>query len=78
MPGGSGRSLSIVLGTWATWIVPFACAYTCDPVNAVSSPPMVTRYLIPSLSSPESTAAMCAGSFVGLVRLVPSSEPPRW
>ena len=25
MPGGSGRSLSIVLGTWATLIAPFAC-----------------------------------------------------
>jgi hypothetical protein len=43
MPFGSGRSLSIVFGTWATFTRPFASIAMRLAEEAVSSPPIVTR-----------------------------------
>ncbi len=43
MPWGSGKSLSMVLGTWATAIRPSASSATRRAEKAVSSPPMVIR-----------------------------------
>ena len=40
---GSGRSLSMVLGTWATASWPASAAAICALAKAVSFPPMVTR-----------------------------------
>src|SRR6266576_799225 len=48
-PPGSGRSLSMVLGTWATRSDPPAVSASLDAENAVSSPPMVTSASTSSL-----------------------------
>src|SRR5437762_286857 len=46
-PGGSGRSLSIVFGTWATASLPPSTRATAAAPDAVSSPPIVRRYEAP-------------------------------
>ena len=48
---GSGKSLSIVLGTWATRMLPPLRLSTWLPEKAVSSPPMVTSAVMPSFSN---------------------------
>jgi len=66
-----------VLGTWQTAIFPFAAFSTWVAVNAVSSPPMVMRYLTFSSVRALMTFAILAGSLVGFSRDVRMIEPPR-
>ena len=76
-PCGSGRSLSMVLGTWHTAILPAAAFSTCVAVKAVSSPPIVTRYFTPRSLSALTTLAIFSGLLVGFSRDVRMMEPPR-
>ena len=74
--GGSGRSLSIVLGTWTLRIVPCERSATVRDDSAVSSPPMVTRCVMPACCSVSMTACSASADLVGFSREVPSTEPP--
>ena len=77
--GGSGRSLSIVFGTWTLRIAPCERSATVRDESAVSSPPMVTRWLMPASRRVSITAWSASGDRVGFSREVPSTEPPaRW
>ena len=78
-PSGSGRSLSMVFGTWTTLIVrPILRAYseTAMELNAVSSPPMVTRCVTPSSVSVSTTVRRSDSFFVGLKRDIFRMQPP--
>ena len=74
--GGSGRSLSIVFGTWTLLIVPCDRSLTVRDESAVSSPPMVTRCVMPACCSVSMTACSASGDLVGFSREVPSTDPP--
>ena len=76
MCGGSGRSLSIVFGTWTLLIVPCERSLTVRDESAVSSPPMVTRCVMPACCSVSMTACSASGDLVGFSREVPSTDPP--
>ena len=76
MPGGSGRSLSIVLGTWATASLPSnACATAAAP-DAVSSPPMVNRYETSRRRNDSATLRRVSADRAGFAREVRKIEPP--
>ena len=77
--GGSGRSLSMVFGTWTLRIAPCERSLTVRDDSAVSSPPMVTRWVMPACCSVSMTACSASADLVGFSREVPSTEPPaRW
>ena len=77
--GGSGRSLSMVLGTWTTAIRPPAARATSEVAKAVSSPPMVRRYETSRRRSDSTTCWRASGDRVGLARAVRRIEPPsKW
>ena len=67
---GSGRSLSMVLGTWTARMLPPAVAATFTALEAVSSPPRVTRSVTSSLASAATTASRSSWRLVGLARAV--------
>ena len=84
MPPGSGRSLSMVLGTCATRRPAPAVWASRDAENAVSSPPIVTSAPIPSVRSDsrqacslQSGSAASWSRTVGLAREVRRIDPPR-
>ena len=64
----AGRSLSIVFGTCATLIAPFACFATIEAEYPVSSPPIVSSASIPiSFNAPSVLCRSCS-FLVGLAR----------
>jgi hypothetical protein len=73
---GSGKSLSMVLGTCATRMPPAASA-TAAALVAVSSPPMEMMACAPSCLRAATTRARSSFFFVGLARLVNRMLPPR-
>jgi len=77
--GGSGRSLSIVFGTWTTARSPAMARATREAAKAVSSPPMVRRYDTPRRLSVSATMRRASGVRAGLDRDVRRIEPPsKW
>ena len=75
---GSGRSLSIVLGTWAT-VRPDTALATREAAKAVSSPPMAIRWWTPRACRASATRRGPSGDPVGLAREVRKMEPPsKW
>ena len=75
---GSGRSLSMVLGTWAT-VSPSTALASREAAKAVSSPPIVTRWSTPRRLRASATLAIPSGVRVGFVRDVRMMEPPsKW
>ena len=79
MPAGSGRSLSMVLGTWATLSLPPPVRATAAAADAVSSPPIVTRYETPRRCNESETDRRVSADFAGFAREVRSTEPPsKW
>ena len=77
--GSRSRSLSMVLGTWTTRILPAARSETFIAENAVSSPPMVMSWVTPSRCKESTTATMSSSFLVGFAREVPRIDPPeKW
>ena len=74
--GGSGRSLSIVFGTCTLWMAPAERSLMKRDESAVSSPPIVTRCVMPACRSVSITARVASGDLVGFSREVPRIEPP--
>ena len=60
--GGRSRSLSIVFGTWTTWMRPPAFSSSFIAENAVSSPPMVMSIETFSRSSEMTAVSRSFGS----------------
>src|SRR4029453_4132554 len=67
-PGGSGRSLSIVFGTWATASFPPSTRATAAAPDAVSSPPIVKRYEAPRRSKDSATLWRVSAERAGFPR----------
>ena len=75
-PSGSGRSLSMVLGICTERSAPPPARDTSRALNAVSSPPMVTRRVMPSSSRVATVRCRSAALRVGLAREVRRMAPP--
>ena len=69
--GGSARSLSIVFGTWATWIRPADRSSSFIAEKAVSSPPIVISCVTLSRRRERIVFSSSCGSTVGLAREMP-------
>ena len=67
----------MVFGTCTICMSPAACSSSLSDEKAVSSPPMVTRRVMPSLIKEDRTLERDSASLVGFAREVPRYDPPR-